>query len=140
MKTDSRILELDIDSGSTFMGLIAQNTNEDAWDWAIEYVRNQCHDNESEYCEPAKLAYSNDAQARELVFFCQIFYQSDATRQEIRDILQLEFFESEYAESIKRIDKCGSGGNEECKSSDPDDFLDTGENTVCFELKGIVKD
>lgn len=151
---------VDIDSGSTLMGLIAQSENEDAWDWAIEYVRNQCHDNESEYCDITGSYTGNDSQARELVFFCQILNQSDATKQEVRDILQLEFFESEYAEFIRRLgDRCGDNLNDaetpavkapdrECKPGTPDDFFKETStasskeqnNSVCYYLGGIAKD
>ena len=151
---------VDIDSGSTFIGLIAQNSNEDAWDWSIEYIRGQCHENESEYCDTDGDYNDNDSQARELVFFCQIFNQSNATNQEVRDILQLEFFESEYAEFIKRLgDQCGDNLNDaedaikaperECKPGTSDDFFketsevsgsNTQNNSVCYYLGRIFKD
>lgn len=132
---------VDIDSGYTFMGLVSQTANEDAWSWAIEYVRNQCS-NDSDYCNTSDTYEGSDSRAKELVFFCNIFKDSNAGKQEIRDILQLDFFVSEYAEFIRRIPKCDSG-SENCTPSDPDDFLGatgdaTGEKTVCYYLGKVL--
>lgn len=120
-----------IDGSSNFIDLIVENENEEAWEWVLEYIREECESTSEDYCGPSTLS---DIAKRELVFFCNTYKDSTS---KLDDLLDSTFFNEEYGSDIDKMSVCGDGSGS-CDSGDEDDFLGgSSANTVCKDLAGI---
>lgn len=114
-----------IDGSSTFIDLIVENDNEEAWDWVMNYIGEECGVSNT-YCGPSALT---DKVRRELAFFCKTYKDSIS---KLDELLDSAFFNEEYSNEIEEITECGSNGDEKCDADDPNDFLGaSSEHTVC---------
>ena len=117
-----------VEGSSSFIDLIVENDNEEAWEWLIEYVSDQCQT--SNYCEPHSGSSKTNNEARELVFFCKTFRTAPPAN--IRTLVESEYFNDTYVDFIEGLNKCGTD-NEQCRGDQHADFIGdvADDNTVC---------
>ena len=121
----------DVESRDTFIDLIVDNENEEAWDWVTEYISEQC--SSSSYCAPGKTEYESKSEVRELVFFCKIYDGSTRTSN-LSDLLEADFFNDRYGSFIENLAICGEG-SDPCQPNNVAHFGDSDEEkTVCNEV------
>ena len=124
--------EIGVDGSDTFIELIIENENDEAWEWVTEYVSEQCEN--SSYCTPANTYDGNRSEAKDLVFFCKIFKTAPHTH--VRELVGSELFSDNYGDFIESLSKCGAG-SVSCRADQDSDFLG-GANTVCNHIIGIT--
>lgn len=121
-----------VDGSDTFIDLIVDNENEEAWDWVVEYISEQC--GTSDYCNPESAA-GNSSDARELVFFCKAYKVQSV--QNLKALVESDYFNDRYSSFIEGLTQCGSGPVK-CNPEKHDHFLlDTTDATVCKYVANV---
>ena len=118
-----------VDGSDTFIDLIVENENEEAWDWIVEYISEQC--GTSTYCNTHDNA-GNSSDARELVFFCKAYQTQSA--QNVKALVESDFFNDRYSSFIESLTQCGDSGSlVKCDPEKHYHFLTntTGDVAVC---------
>ena len=131
-----------VEGSSTFIDLIIENDNEEAWEWVTGYVTEQCQT--SPYCDKLNAATytGNHSEAKDLVFFCKVF--KDASVSDVRALVENEFFYDTYGDFIEGLTECGASNNKiKCQADNQAHFLhtDSSDNlSVCSHVAGVTTD
>ena len=114
----------------TFLDLILDAENEEAFGWVDSYIDEVCQDDEDQ-CET-----SNTQSGKEGIFvaYCRIYYNKlDGTNQSWKILERSAIFQDQYEDFITNEGVCGSGNRDSCDYDDEDDFED-----VCEEVYGVT--
>ena len=106
-----------IEGSDGLLDLIVDAENEEAWYWAMEYIKNQCSDsdcaaNTSSIGECASMIRGSEKEqsAKELVFFCKVYESRSSSK--LSSLLNSDLFDEEYGEWIRKQKICKTSSSD----------------------------
>ena len=129
--------KVDVEGSTTFIDLILENENEEAWEWVIEYIGEEC--DSGSYCDVTVNSFATNNQAKELVFFCETFKGENPRK--VEALVEHEFFDDSYGGFIEGQEQCGpSNALVKCDTDNDLHFLndENGKSSICDYLANIT--